>query len=574
MNVHRRNKSRSHHKASSLLRAAFGPRPQRIPRYRPGDILEGQAEGYRILSAIKAGALGQTYKARGVRSGRDVVIKVPRLPSDLTFAQQQRYLTDLQKGFALEELLLHRLKRTRGVAHLLDHGLCRLRLHRSTTVAMIFLVQEFVDGERLDEFLASKYPARHGFNGVPNSAEFFHYAREIAWRLRAIHRAQVVHGDVWYRNIMVDPSGHPVFIDLGQGWLNDVSNGHGPAQLGNHVFRDPAGGRSISADIYGLGGVLHFLATGQNPPEPVDNKGVLKSVIVQQLQLKNLGLLQDNPGIADLIARCRRVNPAERYRTVDALLEEIDRFAPMRRLRREPRRLTSLIAQIHQSKNGIFTDILRGRITHLIEEAKEMLLHGMYDCYGDHETMVARACDWLKALQRGDSYLSVSIPNFWSEDNLGVDGRFLSMNLLAAKHGATIRRVFLLTRSDLAQPDVCVILKAQLRAIRELQREKGLQTENPEIAAGGYYVGFARVTESEKSELIAQGNHFGLIYRKGSGVLVLPTYDRNRIVGINFRCAPSLVRDSKRYLEKLLATSRPLSQLDCLLTRSRNRPLR
>ncbi len=67
-----------------------------------------------------------------------------------------------------------------------------------------FLVMELLNGETLDSLHSLSRYARGGvFSGIPNAAPYFKLARKLARALLSVHRLQVIHGDLWTKNIMI-----------------------------------------------------------------------------------------------------------------------------------------------------------------------------------------------------------------------------------------------------------------------------------------------------------------------------------------------------------------------------------
>ena len=84
--------------------------------------------------------------------------------------------------------------------------------------------------------------------------------------LTAVHRAGLVHQDVKAQNVMREPDGRFVLMDLGAG----SGIGHdGRPQSGTPRYMAPelfdGGVASVRSDIYSLGVLLFFLATGEFP---------------------------------------------------------------------------------------------------------------------------------------------------------------------------------------------------------------------------------------------------------------------------------------------------------------------
>jgi serine/threonine protein kinase len=529
-------------------------------------ILYGTLQNYSIIRELASGQFGRTYIAKSLNTNREVVIKIPRVPPSLSLGEQLEFLQSLHSELALEALPLKRLKQVRGVAHLLDYGISRSNLNDPNETFVIFLAHEYIHGHSLDHHLLLNFAQPNGtFVGIRRPRDYFRWALALTKGLRAIHRAQVIHGDIWRKNIIVNNSGRAIYIDLAQGWLNDRLLPSHPQMFDHKYFPGRRVERSVSADIYGLGGVLFYLATGEDPPDVAVDSDTLKATLSARLQERNPVLYRDNRGVADVISRCLRANPAERCPNTDVLLNDITNFAPLKTIRSDPRRFTSLARELRRRDSGILSDIIDRQMHRILEHTTDML-HDRYRAYGDHEAIVSMMCGCLQSLNRHDAYLAISIPEFWNAHNLGVNGRFLSMNVLAAKRRATIRRVFLLIPGDFSRPDVVAVLAAQLRTSHELQADERVQIDDPTIMAGGYYVGFVMVTSEQRSELLADGRHFELIYKGQSGVFAAPTYDRGRITAINFERSSGRVDDSRMFFEDLLTKSKPLSEIETWLS--------
>ena len=112
---------------------------------------------------------------------------------------------------------------------------------------------------------------RHG--GALDPAEAAGFVAQAGAALDAIHRAGFVHRDVKPANLLVDPGGHVYLTDFGL--AKQVLTRTGGTRTGQWVgtldYVAPEqirGGRiDARADVYALGGVLHFALTGRVPFE-------------------------------------------------------------------------------------------------------------------------------------------------------------------------------------------------------------------------------------------------------------------------------------------------------------------
>lgn len=203
---------------------------------------------------------------------------------------------------------------------------------------------------------------------------------------------------------------------------------------------------------------------------------------------------------------------------------------------------------------------MAGLRVRVLQRVLEDMSNGVYDLIGDHEDLVNGLTQYLSSLKKGDKYLTLSLPSFWHTSNLGINGRFLAMNKIAAQRGVVIRRVFLITPEDEASdPDLPKIVKSHLRVIEEISA-MGIPTNDPSIEGKGYFTGFQIIDEVERKKLVKEGKHFGLLVKDGHEILIAPVYrDDGVIVTIQFRAQIDLVSGLVKYFKGLLEESTPLS---------------
>ena len=137
---------------------------------------------YEVVESVGAGGMGEVYRARDTKLGRDVAIKV--LPDE--FAQDAERL----KRFEREARLLAQLNHT-NIATL--HG---LEEHDGRQ----FLVMELVEGETLAERIA---------RGPIPVDEVIPMFLQIAQGLEAAHEKAIIHRDLKPADIKIGPDGTP-----------------------------------------------------------------------------------------------------------------------------------------------------------------------------------------------------------------------------------------------------------------------------------------------------------------------------------------------------------------------------
>ncbi len=154
---------------------------------------------------------------------------------------------------------------------------------------------------------------------------------QVCGALRYAHARGVVHLDIKPDNVMVGEFGEVYLLDWG---LAAAWRGDAPSWLprtvsidrlvGTPLYLAPEQARSDAAhigpatDVYQLGGLLYFLATGQAP-----RSGSLSQVLraAEQGKLPDLNLLP--PAVQAVCAKALAANPADRFADAGALADAI-----------------------------------------------------------------------------------------------------------------------------------------------------------------------------------------------------------------------------------------------------------
>ena len=142
---------------------------------------------YEILAPIGAGGMGEVYRARDPKLGRQVAIKV--LPAHLASNASAR----------------ERLRREAAAAAALDHPFICKVFEIGEAGDVLFLVMEFIAGETLHQRLAA---------GPLPLAEALRIASEVAEALEEAHNQRFVHRDLKPANVMI-AQGHVKVMDFG-----------------------------------------------------------------------------------------------------------------------------------------------------------------------------------------------------------------------------------------------------------------------------------------------------------------------------------------------------------------------
>ena len=186
----------------------------------------------------------------------------------------------------------------------------------------LFLAMTEIEGATLEQHVREL--ATEG--RCPPAEDVLGWARELAAALGAMHERGVIYRDLKSSNIIIRDDGRLGIVDFE---LSGEVGGPPVDGRGTRGYVSPQQdeGRtpSVTDDVYGLGAVLYFAATGAEPslaPHPFD-------LLERPIELLNPGA---PPGLAQVIARCLDHDPGRRFQSmaaVEAALEEIERATVM-----------------------------------------------------------------------------------------------------------------------------------------------------------------------------------------------------------------------------------------------------
>jgi serine/threonine-protein kinase len=258
---------------------------------------------YEIVALIDAGGMGEVYRARDPRLGRDIAIKV--LPTDLAGDAERlkRFEREAKAMAALSHpniLAVHDVGAHEGVP---------------------YLVEELLEGESLRERLA---------RGAIPSCDVVEIAAQIASGLAAAHGKGVVHRDLKPANIFITNDGLVKVLDFGLAKLvESLPPGkadtltHAPSGatgfgrvLGTVAYMAPEQARGMPvdqrADIFSFGVVLYEMAGGRHP-FPASSPAAVMLAVIQEIPTSLAVLKPELPaGLARLIDRCLEKDPGRR----------------------------------------------------------------------------------------------------------------------------------------------------------------------------------------------------------------------------------------------------------------------
>jgi tRNA A-37 threonylcarbamoyl transferase component Bud32 len=252
---------------------------------------------YRIEGPLGAGGMGQVYKARDTRLGRDVAIKICAEKFSDRFEHEAR-----------------------TVAGLNHPNICTLY-----DVGSDFIAMELVEGQTL--------AARIRRGPIP-LAEVLSNARQIAAALEAAHEKGIVHRDLKPGNVMVKTDGSVKVLDFGLAKkipsqpdagesTFTLAQTQAGAVVGTAAYMAPeqARGHEIDkrADIWAFGVVLYEMLTGNQPFKGATSTDTLAAVLTREPDWVNVPL-----PVQRLLRRCLEKDPRRRLRDIGDAAIELD----------------------------------------------------------------------------------------------------------------------------------------------------------------------------------------------------------------------------------------------------------
>jgi len=206
---------------------------------------------YEILAPLGAGGMGEVYRARDERLGRDVAIKVLREEGSADPDLQRRFAVEARSASALNHpniLTVHDVGMEQNIP---------------------YIVSELVDGEPLGSLIArGKIPLR----------KVLDIAVQVADGLAAAHQAGIVHRDLKPANIMLTKAGAAKILDFGLAKavpkeVSGTSTRHTATMpgiiVGTATYMSPEQVRGelldSRSDQFSFGLVLYEMLTGKSP---------------------------------------------------------------------------------------------------------------------------------------------------------------------------------------------------------------------------------------------------------------------------------------------------------------------
>lgn len=259
-----------------------------------GSVVEGK---YKILNKVGQGGMSVVYLAMNERANKQWAIKEVRKDGEQDYEV-------VRQGLAIETDMLKKLQHDNlpGIIDVIDNE------------ETFLIVMDYIEGNPLSKTLKE-------FGAQPQE-DVIRWAKQLCDVLGYLHaqKPPIIYRDMKPSNVMLKPDGKIMLIDFGAAREFKGSSIEDTNCLGTRGYAAPEqyGGRGQTdarTDIYCLGATMYHLVTGHNPGEPPYQ--------MYPIRKWNPDL---SSGLEDIILKCTRENPDERYQSCAELMYDLEHY--------------------------------------------------------------------------------------------------------------------------------------------------------------------------------------------------------------------------------------------------------
>jgi Tol biopolymer transport system component len=262
---------------------------------------------YEILAPLGAGGMGEVYRARDTRLGRDVAVKV------------------LPESFARDNDRLRRFEREARAVATLSHPNILAVFDIGEHLGSPFLVSELLEGETLRTVLD---------RGPLMQRKTIEYGVQIAQGLAAAHDKGIVHRDLKPENVFVSRDGRIKILDFGLAKLSQTAgatetepdgitrtSSHTAAGevLGTASYMAPEQVRGQAADprtdIFAFGAVLYEMLSGCRAFRRDTSAETMTAILREDPPDLSDAAHPVSPALDRIVRRCLEKNPEQRFQS-------------------------------------------------------------------------------------------------------------------------------------------------------------------------------------------------------------------------------------------------------------------
>jgi serine/threonine protein kinase len=271
---------------------------------------------YEILAPLGAGGMGEVYRARDPRIGRDVAIKI--LPPSFTENADR----------------LRRFQQEAHAAGVLNHPNLLTVFELGTHEGSPFIVSEYVDGWTLRDVMnghssiATSSSSDIGVRGALTSKRALDFVLQLANGLAAAHDKGIIHRDLKPENVLITRDGRVKLLDFGLAKLRDEAplgedntirqETHPGVILGTVAYMSPeqVRGEAVDyrSDIFSLGVVLYEMLTATHPFRRDSQVETMNAILKEEPKPAAAGTL--TPSLERITRHALEKDPAHRFQSM------------------------------------------------------------------------------------------------------------------------------------------------------------------------------------------------------------------------------------------------------------------
>ena len=270
---------------------------------------------YQIEGMLGVGGMGEVYRARDPRLGRNVAIKVS------------------STAFSADVDRLHRFEQEARAAAALNHPNILAVYDIGTHAEAPFIVSELLEGQTLRDRLNS------GPVAVRKAIE---HALQIARGLQAAHEQGIIHRDLKPENIFITGDGRIKILDFGLAKLTQDQPASATASalptlpsptqpgvvLGTVGYMAPEQVRGLAvdhrADLFAFGAILYELLSGLRAFRRDTAAETMTAILNEDPPHLSAAAAPIPPALVRIVNRCLEKSPSERFQTASDLAFALD----------------------------------------------------------------------------------------------------------------------------------------------------------------------------------------------------------------------------------------------------------
>jgi hypothetical protein len=273
---------------------------------------------YQVEELIGRGGMGVVYRARDVRLGRSVALKVLKEEVTSDPDRKRRFLQEARSASAITHP---------AIAQVYDVD---------EVNGTLFIALEFVEGQTVGQLVGNRELDLLGAVEI---------AIQASDGLGKAHAVGIIHRDIKSDNLMVTPDGHVKILDFGLAKLTDpgsTDSGKGLSMMetlaqtqvgtvmGTVAYMSPeqARGKQVDhrSDIFSLGIVLYEMVVGELPFKGQSALDTMHAIAFEEVRPVTLVRKDLPPDLQRILSRCLRKRAEDRYDSIDNLVGDLKKL--------------------------------------------------------------------------------------------------------------------------------------------------------------------------------------------------------------------------------------------------------